>query len=289
MPCGGRTSDWTICSSPAPTIRTTSPTAACRSSGSRVTRPSAIREARGRKRWHDNQRRYNANLSWAKGTHGFRFGFDLSHEHMNHWQIEAGGGPRGDFAYGGGTTAIRNGPAPNQHNAFAAFLLGLPSSVGKAVAPELPLTTRAWRQGFYARDQWQATPDLTLTLGVRAEYYPVVTRKNSGVALYDVTTNTVRIGGVGSVPRDVGVSERLHFAPRLGAAYRIGDKWVVRGGFGVSTDPFSLARLFRTNYPAIVAMDIVARELVPVRRANRGWHPARSDSGARQRDHRHSR
>ena len=50
----------------------------------------------------------------------------------------------------------------------------------------------------------------------------------------------------------------MHFAPRLGAAYRIGDEWVVRGGFGVSTDPFSLARLFRTNYPAIVAMDIVA-------------------------------
>ena len=130
--------------------------------------------------------------------------------------------------------------------------------MGRAVAPELPLTTRAWKEGFYARDQWQATPDLTLTLGVRAEYYPVVTRKNSGVALYDVTTNTVRVGGVGSVPRDVGVSERLHFAPRLGAAYRISDKWVVRGGYGVSTDPFSLARLFRTNYPAIVAMDIVS-------------------------------
>lgn len=209
-------------------------------------------------RWHDNQRRYNANLSWTKGAHGLRFGFDLSNEHMNHWQIEAGGGPRGDFAYGGGTTGIRNGPATNQHNAFAAFLLGLPSSVAKAVAPELPLTTRAWRQGFYARDQWQTTRDLTLTLGVRAEYYPVVTRKNTGVALYDVTNNTVRIGGVGSVPRDVGTSERVHFAPRLGAAYRIGDKWVVRGGFGVSTDPFSLARLFRTNYPAIVAMTIAA-------------------------------
>ena len=207
--------------------------------------------------WHDNQRRYNANVSWMKGAHGFRFGFDLSHEHMNHWQIEAGGGPRGDFVYSGGTTGIRNGPATNQHNAFAAFLLGLPSSVGKAVAPELPLTTRAWRQGFYARDQWQATRDLTLTLGVRAEYYPVVTRKNTGVALYDVTTNKVRVGGVGSVPTDVGTSERVHFAPRLGAAYRIGDQWVVRGGFGVSTDPFSLARLFRTNYPAIVAMDIV--------------------------------
>lgn len=210
--------------------------------------------------WHDNQRRYNANLSWMKGAHGFRFGFDLSREHMNHWQIEAGGGPRGDFAYSGGTTGIRNGPATNQHNAFAAFLLGLPSSVGKAVAPELPLTTRAWRQGFYARDQWQATRDLTLTLGVRAEYYPVVSRANRGVELYDVTTNTVRVGGVGSVPEDVGTSERVHFAPRLGAAYRIGSKWVARGGFGVSTDPFSLARLFRTNYPSIVAMDIVASD-----------------------------
>jgi hypothetical protein len=207
-------------------------------------------------RWHDNQRRYNANLSWVKGSHGFRFGFDLSHEHMNHWQVEGGGGPRGDFAYSGGQTAIRNGPAPNQFNAFAAFLLGLPSSIGKAVAPELPLTTRAWRQGFYARDQWQATRDLTLTLGVRAEYYPVVTRKNRGVELYDVTTNKVLLGGVGSVPDDVGTSERVHFAPRLGAAYRLGDKWVVRGGFGISTDPFSLARLFRTNYPSLVAMDI---------------------------------
>jgi len=57
-------------------------------------------------RWHDNQRRYNANMSWMKGTHGFRFGFDLSHEHMNHWQIEGGGGPRGDFGFNGGTTAI---------------------------------------------------------------------------------------------------------------------------------------------------------------------------------------
>jgi hypothetical protein len=208
--------------------------------------------------WHDNQKRYNANASWTKGSHQFRFGLDLSNEHMNHWQVEAGGGPRGDFAYSGGTTAIRNGPAPNQFHAFAAFLLGLPSQVGRAVAPELPLTTRAWRQGFYARDQWQATRNLTLSLGLRVEYYPVVTRKNRGIEMYDPQTNKVQVGGIGSVPMDVGVSETPQWAPRLGAAYRIGDKWVVRGGFGVSTDPFSLARLFRTNYPSVVAMDIVA-------------------------------
>jgi hypothetical protein len=73
-----------------------------------------------------------------------------------------------------------------------------------------------------------------------------------------VATNLGRVGGVGEVPLDVGTSERVNFAPRLGAAYRIGDKWVVRSGFGISTDPFSLARLFRTNYPSLVVMDIVA-------------------------------
>lgn len=209
-------------------------------------------------RWHDNQRRYNGNASWTKGAHAFRFGVDLSNEHMNHWQVEAGGGPRGDFAYSGGTTAIRNGPAPNQFHAFAAFLLGLPSQVGRAVAPELPLTTRAWRQGFYARDQWQATRNLTLTLGVRVEYYPVVRRQSRGIEMYDPSTNKAHIGGIGSVSMNAGVSESPQWAPRLGAAYRIGDKWVIRGGFGVSTDPFSLARLFRTNYPSVVAMAIVA-------------------------------
>ena len=131
--------------------------------------------------------------------------------------------------------------------------------------------------------------DLTLTLGVRAEYYPVVTRKNRGVDLYDVTTNKVRIGGVGSVPRDVGSSERPHFAPRLGAAYRIGDKWVVRGGFGVSTDPFSLARLFRTNYPVSWRWTSWPPNSFGFVGQNRGWHPACSDSGSRQRDHRDSR
>ena len=115
---------------------------------------------------------------------------------------------------------------------------------------------RAWRQGFCARDQWQATRDLTLTLGVRAD----ITRcdpEEPRIELYDVATNKVRVGG-GLGAHGRGWEGTVHFAPRLGAAYRIGDKWVVRGGFGVSTDPFSLARLFRTNYPSLVAMDIVS-------------------------------
>ena len=102
MPCGGRTSDSTTLQLPGtndPNDITYSGMPQFRISGySTYGNPGSARP----QTWHDNQRRYNANLTWMKGTHGFRFGFDLSHEHMNHWQIEAGGGPRGDFAYSGG-------------------------------------------------------------------------------------------------------------------------------------------------------------------------------------------
>jgi hypothetical protein len=209
-------------------------------------------------RWHDNQRQYGGNISWMKGAHSLRFGIDISREHMNHWQVEAGGGPRGSFEYTGGITALQGGPSPNQFHAFAAFLLGMPSSVGKAVAPELPITTRAWRQGYYARNQWQVTRNLTLTMGLRAEYYPLISRKDRGIELYDVATNKMLIGGVGSVPSDLGIDEKPHFAPRLGIAYRLGTGWVFRSGFGHSTDPYSLARPYRTNYPVTIAMTLVA-------------------------------
>jgi hypothetical protein len=209
-------------------------------------------------RWHDNQKQYGGNVSWMKGAHSLRFGIDISRERMNHWQVEAGGGPRGSFQYAGGVTALSGGPSPNQFHAFAAFLLGMPSSVGKAVAPELPITTRAWRQGYYVRDQWQATRNLTFTLGLRIEYYPLITRDNRGIELYDVETNKMLIGGVGSAPRGLGVDEKPHFAPRLGVAYRLGSGWVFRAGYGHSTDPYSLARPYRTNYPVTIAMTLVA-------------------------------
>ena len=39
------------------------------------------------------------NISWTKGAHEFRFGFDLIRYHLNHFQPELGGGPRGEFAH----------------------------------------------------------------------------------------------------------------------------------------------------------------------------------------------
>ncbi|MGH9718573.1 MAG: carboxypeptidase regulatory-like domain-containing protein [Bryobacteraceae bacterium] len=210
--------------------------------------------------WDDRQFQYNANASWHKGAHNLRFGLDISRQHMNHRQAEFSGslGPRGGFEFGGGPTALSGGPSPNQFNSFAAFILGAPTRIGKSLQTVLPLTTRNWGQGYYFRDQWQATRDLTVTLGARYELYPIPTRVDRGLERYDPNTNKMLIGGVGSVPRNLGVkiSHKL-VSPRVGLAYRAGRGWVARAGFGINTDPYPLARPLRTNHPIVIDFSAV--------------------------------
>ena len=87
------------------------------------------------------------------------------------------------------------------------------------------MTTREWRYGFYFGDRWQVHPDVTLDLGVRYEYFPLVTRADGrGVERLDIDTMKVLLGGVGDVPRNVGLKTRkTDFAPRLGIAWRVND------------------------------------------------------------------
>jgi len=204
--------------------------------------------------WRDNQFQYNLNATWIKGAHSVRFGLDVTRQHMNHTTAELDQSPRGQFTYGGGPTTIRGGASPNQFNNFATFLLGLATSTGTARPMESPITTRNLAQGFYVRDQWQATRNLTVTMGIRWEYYPMSTRADRGMEWYNPDTNRMLIGGIGSVPDDldIGMSRKL-FAPRVGLAYRVGAKWVVRAGYGINTDPYPLARPLRTNYPILIS------------------------------------
>ncbi len=66
------------------------------------------------------------NFSLLRNSHNLRFGFQGLRHHMNHWQPEIGGGPRGRFDFNRGITGLNGGPSLNQFNAYASFLLGLP-------------------------------------------------------------------------------------------------------------------------------------------------------------------
>jgi hypothetical protein len=201
----------------------------------------------------DSQFVYNFNFSYTTGAHSLRWGVDIDRQHMNHWQPEVGGyGPRGGFNFNGGLTALRGGTPPNRFNAYSDFLLGLPIDMGKSREEFGVMSTRGWAEALYIRDQWQATRNLTINYGLRWEYYPFSTRDHRGQERYDPATNKVLLGGIGSVPTDTGVEvSKRQFGPRLGLAWRVQQKWVLRAGFGISIDPYPLSRPLRDNYPTV--------------------------------------
>lgn len=201
-------------------------------------------------------------LSWTKGPHELRFGFDLVRHHLNHWQPEISfGGPRGYFDFSGAVTTV-NAPgaaAPNQFNAYAQFLLGLSDDTQKGLQYIL-MTGREWQLGWFAQDRWQVSRNLTVSLGLRYEFYPLMTRCcGKGIESYNPTNNDVYMGGRGSVPEDayITVSHKL-FAPRVGIAYRLGDNTVIRTGYGLNYDPIPFSRPLRGFYPLTVNSNFVA-------------------------------
>jgi len=205
------------------------------------------------------------NASYSLGKHDLRFGFDLVRHQLNHWQPELNN-PRGGFTFGGAVTALNGGASPNQFNSYATFLLGLPTNAGKSLQ-YLTMTGREWQFGWYARDRWQVSPHLTLSLGLRYEYYPLMTRADRGLERYDPTTNKVLIGRRGGVPDDAGIEvSKGFFGPRVGFAYRLGDATVIRSGYGITYDPLPFSRPLRGPYPATIAQSFVgASAYVPFR------------------------
>src|SRR5215472_2722626 len=209
--------------------------------------------------FRDNQYVANTNLTWLRGQHDLRFGLEYYHSGINHFQPQGGifGTPRGTFAFSGNVTALNltGAPAANAYNSLAQFLLGLPQEDGKVIQNVIPNSLRFTTWAWYARDRWQLTPKFTLSYGLRWEYYPFATSDHTGATYFNPTNGNVYIGGVGSVPEDDGVDVgHGFFAPRVGIAYRITSKTVVRAGYGISVDPNNFRDL-RNSYPNITNMD----------------------------------
>ena len=192
------------------------------------------------------------NVTWTHGAHEVRAGFDLVRHHLNHWQPEIGYGPRGGLDFNGGATALKGGAGANFTNAYSSFLLGLSDYADKSLQNILA-TGREWQFGWYVRDRWQVTRNLTINVGLRYELYPLMTRAGKGIERLDPSTNLVYLGGRGNVPDDAGISvSKKLFAPRLGIAYRMNDKTVVRAGYGLNFDPIPFSRPLRGFYPLVI-------------------------------------
>ena len=194
---------------------------------------------------------FTTNFSKIQGAHELRWGFEGRKLMMDHWQPETAN-PRGAITLSAGSTyhstlntALRGSP-----NSFAGALLGLSASYAKSIQ-YFEMKTREWQFAGYVRDRWQVNRKLTLNLGLRYEYYPLINRGDRGIERWDPYTNIVYFGGIGNTPRNVGmtVSKKL-FAPRVGFAYRVSDNDVIRAGYGITYDAVPFGRPLRGLYPA---------------------------------------
>jgi len=197
---------------------------------------------------------FSTNVTKLMGQHEVRFGYSGNYLYMDHWQPGDVATPRGDFTFNGAATRLfgTGTQTANLYNQYAQFLLGYFTTATKGIQYE-EMTAREWQHGFYVRDRWNLSQKVTLDLGLRYEYYPLMSRADRGIEQVDLNTLEVLLGGLGGNPDDLGIKvSKTLFAPRLGLVYRLNDATVFRTGYGLTYNPLPFARPLRGFYPANV-------------------------------------
>ena len=188
--------------------------------------------------YRDPQWGGNLNAGWTKSGHNVKFGGELKRLHQNHYETQS---PR--FTFTGGRTSLGPAGSPNNFNAFADFLLGEANSRRSEIMTPMigidqtgldfrPGTLRTWQFGTFIRDQFELNRRMTVSVGVRWEYYPLSQRRDRGLEVFDFASRQLLICGQAGNPQTCGVTvEKDLFTPRLGWAYRPTESTVIRVGY----------------------------------------------------------
>jgi hypothetical protein len=225
------------------------------------------------------------NLTWIKGKHSLKFGGKVRFEYDNIRELQQA---QGSHDFDPNWTALYDAAndqaAPYTGSGTADMALGLFSVIRNQYNRGYYYFEQQ-EIGLYAHDNWKVTPRLTLDLGVRwdnwrpyqekynrlvnvdidhyANTFEVITPKNvrmedmqgipPGVLdAYRRRGLTWRTAEQAGFPSNLYAADNNNFGPRLGAAFRVTDKTVLRGGYGEYFWTMPLAQILqgsRTNAP----------------------------------------
>ena len=170
-------------------------------------------------------RQLSADVTWSKGRHSLKFGV------QEYWL-------QTNFLSSQRSSGIFNFNGQYTKNPLADFLLG--AAYTDSLSNYSYLALRAPWTNLFVQDDWRVTPKLTLNIGLRYELDPPSVQKNNTISNFDLDTNPghpmlVPAGSEGS-----GIAGRAlqnvnynQWAPRLGAAYSVDSKTVIRAGVGI--------------------------------------------------------
>ena len=216
--------------------------------------------------WKDLSWSVNQNLTRSVGRHTMKFGGEFGWTAINR---NFTGNAAGTFGFSNFTTSQPNSPQfTSQGNAFASFLLGDVFSTSALIPDDTRL--RYKRYALFAQDEWRATDKLTLSYGLRWDYQPpfyevddkmssaILTLPNPGAAglpgaLAFASEDPDAYGRSFQDPWRGGIG------PRLGAGYKLNEKTLLRGSWGLyysgTGNPTSILNPGYTSTPAFTSPD----------------------------------
>jgi len=182
----------------------------------------------------------NASMTWVKGNHTFKFGAEAIIEgfpQLNYTRAN------GQYGFGANQTGdpweFQKATFATTGFPYASFLIGSPNSLTISQVTDSRIGNHSL--GFYAQDSWKVTRRLTLDYGLRYDYVTLLREEHGRMQSGSFTTPNPLAGGrLGNVIYEAtcGCSFNHNypyaFGPRIGAAYQLSEKTVLRVGGGLS-------------------------------------------------------
>jgi hypothetical protein len=202
------------------------------------------------------------NWTKLKGNHQFKFGVDL--RHATNLRIPSDANRTGILNFDHlGTSETLAGATVGGLD-IATFLFGEVTAFNRYVGSptEQNAIETQNRYFLYAQDTWRATQKLTVNYGLRWEFYTpeyVNGKGNGGFAV--LPEGVIRVAGYGGISMNGNTRDSYkQFAPRLGIAYEVNPKTVIRMGYGRSFDIGVFGSLFghtvTQNLPVLANQNI---------------------------------
>jgi hypothetical protein len=193
----------------------------------------------------ENERQFQFANNWTRthGNHTIKFGADIRHAY--NLRIPSDNHPSGVLNFAAAQT---QGPSGGG-SGFASYLLGSVASFARNVESAYDAAEMQNRFFFYGQDTWRVSPSLTLNFGLRWEVYrpEYVAGAGKGANISPVT-GEVLVAGAPGVGDDLNIRiPPRTLAPRLGIAYKISDKTVLRAGYGRGFDQGIFGTIFGHN------------------------------------------
>jgi len=193
----------------------------------------------------NNRWQFSDDLTWVKGRHTLKTGFEYRYHDFpfRGWAVGAVGG---QFNFNRVSTAGYDAAGNNlaaTGDPFASFLLGQVQSASQTI-PVQPTFRDSYTAGW-VNDEFKLNDKLTLTMGLRLDYQSARREVNDQYSTFDPTTPNPGAGGIPGALIYAGTGAGRTgsrtfedppldaWGPRVGFAYRLGEKQTLRGGYGI--------------------------------------------------------